>query len=88
MNAINTEALKEFGRVLLLGLVSWLLTEGVIGSIVNALGGSLDVTTKSVLVGIITSALKSADKWLHQTGKASEEETGDASKLTLGLTRF
>jgi len=88
MNKIDTEALKEFGRVALLGLVSWLLTEGVIVALVNALGGSLDIAARSIITGIITSALKSADKWLHQKGKVEEEATGEENKLTLGLTRF
>lgn len=83
------EALKEGARVVILGLVSWLLTVGVLDSIIGSLSGTyFDPTTKMILVGFITSILRSIDSWLHDMGKAKESITNEPSLMTAGLTRF
>lgn len=81
------EGLKEGGRIILLGVVSWFITDGV-DLLLQTVGGKLDPSTKIIISGLLTTALKSLDKLLHEVGKASEEETGKASKLTAGLARF
>lgn len=64
------ESLKEFGRLVLLTAVGYLLSEGVIDLLLNVLlGVNLGPEIKVVLAGFITTALKSLDKWLHETAK-------------------
>lgn len=78
------EALKEIGRVLLLALVSYLLTEGVIDAVVVYFGGvNLDALTKAQIVGLVTTGLRALDKYLHELGKESDNKT-----LLRGLTQF
>lgn len=78
------ESLKEAGRVLLLGFVAWLLTDGVVEGILNWCCGTLfDPATKSTIISILFMVLRTVDKWLHEKGI---EESNDL--LTLGLTRF
>jgi len=78
------EGLKEAGRVALVALVSWLLTEGIISS-VFALIFKDRLSSEAVLLitGLATSIIKGWDKDLHLTGKIEEDET-----KKLGLTRF
>jgi hypothetical protein len=64
------ESLKEPFRIALLALVSWLLTV-IIPQI------------PVIWVPIITLILKFVDEYLHQLGKATDNET-----LITGLTRF
>jgi len=74
------EAIKEALRYGLLGVVSYLLTGGV-----DALLGavSLDPQTKLLIAGGITAGLRAIDKYLHELGKANNNES-----LVGGLTRF
>lgn len=61
------EGLKELIRTGVLAMVSYLLTEGVLnGLIMNAVGNRLDPQLVLVLAGILTSALRAVDKWLHE----------------------
>lgn len=70
------ELVKEAGRLALLALVSWALTEGVL---VNLIGQFVKVDTalKTQIIGFLTVVLKALDRWLHETGKAEK-----------GITRF
>lgn len=69
---------KEFGRVVLLGAVSYLLTAGVLTTLVSILFGvKLDTQIQVVIVGLLTSVLKGVDRQLHDSGVAEK-----------GLTRF
>ena len=78
------EAIKEGGRLLLLALVSYLLTAGVIDAVIVYFGGAqLDATTKVQLVGLITTGLRALDKYLHELGKENDNQT-----LLRGLTQF
>lgn len=78
------EALKEGGRLLLLAVVSYVLTEGLVGmSVEYFLGTQIDITTKTQLVALLTTGLRALDKYLHELGKESGNET-----LSAGLTRF
>ena len=67
------EGLKEGGRIILLGVVSWLITDGV-DLLLQTVGGKLDPSTKVIISGLLISALKSLDKWLHETKKANNTE--------------
>lgn len=80
------KAILEGLRVTLLGIVSYLLTDGVIATIVNTyLSIHLDATLTIIITGLITSALRSLDKWLHERGK----ENGNTGFLgQKGITGF
>lgn len=77
------DALKEGGRLVLLALVSYLLTEGVLDAIVGYFGVQLDAVTKVQIIGLATTGLRMLDKYLHEFGKATENST-----LIRGLTQF
>ena len=83
---MNTEALqgaKELGRIVAISIVSYLLTEGVVGGLLGVVGLRLTPEMKLVIVGVLLSVLKAVDKWLHELGKS----TGNDS-MSRGLTRF
>jgi hypothetical protein len=89
------EGAKELGRVILLGIVSFALTEGVINTILVKIGVFADPEIRLVIIGFLTSALRAVDKFLHETGKNKEAESvnkagvvTEPSLLTGGLTRF
>ena len=76
-------------RTIALAIVSYLLTIGVINTLLAAIVGTkLDPSTQLIIVGLITSGLKAIDKWLHEIGVQQENLTGEDSSLTKGLTRF
>ena len=78
------EGLKEAGRVALVAIISWLLTEGVINSLLMLIFKTkLSPELVLMLTGLITSIVKGWDKDLHLTGKIE----GDDVK-TKGLTQF
>ena len=78
------EALKEIGRITLLAIVSYLLTEGVIDGLFSYfVGVQLDAITKAQIIGLMTTGLKTLDKYLHELGK-----NGNNSTLVKGLTQF
>jgi len=58
--------IKEFGRLILSFIVSYLLTVGVLDNFLLALGVSLDPTMQVWITGILTFLLKSIDRWLHE----------------------
>lgn len=76
-------ALKEAGRLVLLALVSYLLTEGVLDAVVGYFGGQLDAVTKLQIMALATTALRTLDKYLHELGKGNSN-----SFLSRGLTQF
>lgn len=72
------EAIKEGLRVVVLGVVSYLLTVGVIDNLIHTyLGTRIDLSAQVIIVGAATSVLRGIDAWLHETGKMEK-----------GLTRF
>lgn len=78
------EGLKEAGRVALVALVSWLLTEGIINSIfVLIFKDRLSSEAILMLTGLMTAIIKGWDKDLHLTGKIEGDDT-----KTKGLTQF
>jgi hypothetical protein len=78
------EGLKEAGRVALIAIVSWLLTEGVLNSLfVLIFKERMSSEAILMLVGVATSILKGWDKDRHLTGKIEGDST-----LTKGLTQF
>ncbi len=87
---VLVESLKEGGRVVLLGLVGYLLSEGVLDLILTALFGvSLSPEIKILIAGFITAMLKSVDKWLHKTAKNVPAEDRNEGLLgETGLTGF
>lgn len=77
------ESAKEFSRIVLFAVVSWLLTEGVLDWLFSIFGGSLDPVSKIQLIGFSTMILRTVDKYMHEKGK----ETGNEN-LIMGLSRF
>ena len=78
------EGLKEAGRVALDGIFSYLLTEGVLNSIILLIFGErLPLGVIVIITGAVMSILKGWDKQLHLTGKIE----GDDGK-TKGLAQF
>lgn len=75
---IIIKSLLEFGRIILIAVLPV-----AISSIEK---GALDL--KSIAVVAVIAGLKAVDKLLHEFGKEVEEDTGDISRLTKGLTRF
>ena len=70
--------IKELLRVVLIAVVSYLLTEGVITALLDLVVGiQLDPTQRLILVGLITTVVKAIDRHLHESGMAEK-----------GLTRF
>jgi len=83
------EAIKEPLRYLLMAVVSYLLTEGVLNTIlIRVFGTQLDATAVALITGLLIAVLRGIDKYLHEVGLIKEEATGLTSSLTKGLTRF
>lgn len=81
------EATKEFFRVILLFVSSFILMGGF-DLYLQAYGTGL--TPEQILFWstALTFFAKSIDKGIHEKGKEVEKETGKKSKLTKGITRF
>lgn len=78
------EGLKEAGRIALDGIVSYLLTEGVLNTIVALIFKErLPLEVIVIITGVLMSVLKGLDKDRHLTGKLE----GDVGK-TKGLAGF
>lgn len=75
---IIIKSLLEFGRIILLAIIPV-----AISSIEQ---GQLDL--KAMAVAGVIAGLKAIDKLLHSLGQQIEEETGEPSGWTQGLTRF
>lgn len=75
--------IKESGRILLIGLVTYLLSEGVVMLLVSQWGVFVNHPTQLVIVGLITAELKALDRHLHEKG-ASEGKPS----MEKGLVRF
>lgn len=64
------EGVKEWLRIVMLGAVSYLLTEGVVQGLVSWLFGSrLDAFGTTTVTGLILSVLKGIDKYLYKTDR-------------------
>lgn len=64
------EGLKEGLRVVILGVVSYLITDGVVQSLIMWLFGSkMDAAQMTMVTGLVLSILKSIDKWLYKTDR-------------------
>lgn len=80
------EAILEGGRVILLAVVSYLLTEGVIAGLVGTYTPiTVDAGTKIIITGIVTSVLRAVDKALHEKGKEDNNKGYLGEK---GITGF
>lgn len=78
MSKSLTEALKRGARVLLLAIVSYLGTAGVIAGIVAWFtGNKMDLAAQAQVVTVLTTLLTIVDSYLHESGVAEK-----------GLTRF
>jgi hypothetical protein len=87
MTEITYESFKELFRLVALATVSFLLTGGL-ELVLRTFGTGMTSDQFLIATGLLTSVLKACDKWLHLKGQETEEETGVASKLTTGITRF
>ena len=65
MQTDETKALLDGLRVVVLAIVSYLLTAGVIGNILLLLHISMTPPAQLIIVGLLTSILKAIDKYLH-----------------------
>jgi hypothetical protein len=64
------EGLKEGLRIVILSVVSYLLTDGVIQTVIGWLwGGKMDATQITLVSGLVLSVLKSIDKWAYKTDR-------------------
>lgn len=78
------EGLKDTGRTILLAVISYLVTEGVMNTLIGVIfGDKLSPELILIISGLITSILKGIDKDIHLTGKLEGNDT-----LTRGLTQF
>ncbi len=78
------KALKEGGRLLSLTVISYILTEGMLQLFIEGfLGTQVDVVSKAQIVGLLTTSLRTLDKYMHELGK---EENNPY--LIRGLTQF
>ena len=78
------EGLKEAGRTILLGIFSYLITEGVINNVLMIIfSEKLGQQTIALMSGLLLSVLRGIDKDLHLTGKIEGNDT-----LTRGITQF
>lgn len=66
------EAVKEPLRLVALGIVSWLSTEGLSFILDWLFGTKLDPVVKAQIITIGTLLLKGVDTFLHQLGKATD----------------
>lgn len=72
------KAFKELGRVALISVIPL-----VVASLEN---GVIDLRAIAVVAAI--ACLKFIDKLLHEVGLEKEEESGEKSGLTTGITGF
>lgn len=72
------KALSELGRVVLIAIIPVVIS--------SVQSGKVDVNV--IAVTAMIAGLKFIDKLLHELGVEEEEETGEESSLTKGLTRF
>lgn len=77
------EGVKEFFRISIIAGISYLLTAGVLASIISLFGAHLSVEQQAAIVTVLTFILKSVDKWLHEFGKNTNNTT-----MLKGLVRF
>jgi hypothetical protein len=84
------EAIKEPLRYVLLSVVSFLLTEGVLnGFLTWLIGTKLDLATVLLITGLLTAILRGVDKFLHETEKLEPTKTQNEGYLGIkGLTGF
>lgn len=76
MTKAALETVKEFGRIVLLALLAFLLTEGVVGFLVDRfLSVQLSPIEKTLVIGAFTTALKTLDKLMYENKKTSGVET-------------
>jgi len=81
------DSILEFFRLLFLSIVAFMTTEGVT-LLVSIFDTFITPEVRLLIIGLLTALFRSVDKYLHTLGKTKEEETGEKSPLTLGLTRF
>ena len=80
------EALKEAARLILMAVLSYLLTTGVLDMLLSTyFGTTLNPTVALQVSGVLTVGLRSLDKWLHERGKDKGKEGLLGAK---GLTGF
>lgn len=75
---IIVKSLLEFGRIIVIAVIPVALS--------SIEQGTIDL--KAIAIAAVIAGLKAIDRLLHEIGKQTEEETGESSKLTTGLTRF
>jgi len=83
------EAIKEPLRYIELAVVSFLLTEGILNTLISLFFGSrLSVEFVLLITGLLTSVLRGYDKFLHETAKAEPTKDNQGLLGIHGLTGF
>jgi len=78
------ESGKEMGRLLLIAIVSYLLTTGVLDTLVAFVFRThLSPDQRLQLTGLIMLLLRALDAWLHEMGKQTNNP-----RLIRGLVQF
>lgn len=77
------EGAKEFARIFLLGVISYLLTAGVSALATYLAGVHVPQIVILEVTGAITAGLKAVDEWIHEWGKSTDNQN-----MIKGLTRF
>lgn len=83
----SVESLKELLRIMVLTLVAYLLTEGVLINLVESISGNrLDPTQKLMFTGVMGALLRGIDKFLHENKDVNIY--GDSGTKDSGLLPF
>lgn len=83
------EAVKEPLRYIELAVVSFLLTEGIISTLISLIiGNRLSPELVLIITGFLTSVLRGYDKFLHVTAKSEPTKTNQGLLGIKGLTGF
>lgn len=83
------EAIKEPSRYVVIAIVSYLLTDGVLeGLLTYFTGNTLEPQAKLIVISLITAVIRGIDKWLFETQKIKAESTKTDLPNYKGLTGF
>lgn len=81
-----SETLKEAARLILMGVVSYLLTAGVLDMLLKTYFGTyLSPELLLQISGFVTLVLRTIDKWLHERQAEKNPRTESIQKGFLGL---
>ncbi len=59
------EMLFEMARLIVSSVIGFALTEGVIATLVNYYGVTIDPTIRIIVIGLVTSVIRGIDRYIH-----------------------